>query len=385
MNKLKSFYLEVLRIIASFYVFIYHVSSEDIAGKQYISSPQFTEKFGLLYAKSHCYVMVFFVLSGYLITMSGTRPNVTFKKFMVARLGRIYSVMLPAIIFSIIVSILLVNLYPQLFADIENYNFLVPRFFLNLSFLSQAYTLCATPPLETALWSVQYEVMYYVLFAVFVLYKGKWKWPLFGAIICLTFPKVLLLFPVWLLGSVLYIKEKKIKMNFIVSLVLSSVSTVLLIYYIHNVEQMPLQKSTADNTLFGYKLFFSWNYLADYLFGLIVVLNMLSVFKLSEYISKYFENNKIFDWLYDKSRIVGNCTFTLYLFHTPLLFLFTSVLPYDRFNLMHVYSLIVLVCVVVYFIARVTEWKVDFWRNSFERVVLLFENGLGKIINIQNK
>lgn len=383
MNKLKSFYLEVLRIIASFYVFVYHVGTESIEGEEYLAGPGFAEKYGLIFPKAHCYVMVFFVLSGYLITMSGTRPNVTFKKFMIARLGRIYSVMLPALIFSIAVAVLLVNIYPDPFLKIENYGLLVPRFILNAVFMAPTLTFWSMPPLNGAFWSVQYEVIYYLLFAFAVLFKGKWKWPLLILFIALSIPKALLLFPVWLLGSFLYKVEGKIKLGLYASLFLSVISTGLFLYYIHYADEMPFQKPISDNKLFGQTLFLSWNYLADYVFAPIVALNMLSIFKLSGYVSKYVEDKKIFNWIYDKSRTIGNCTYTLYLFHTPLLFLYVSLLPYDKFNFYHVYGVMLLVCITVYFLAQVTEWKVDFWRNSFEKVVQMFEKAFGKIFNIQ--
>ena len=203
MNKIVSFYLDLLRILSAFYVFIFHVGSGEIDTKLIFSTHHFSKILGLNYYSAHYFVIVFFVLSGYLITMSASRPNISVKTFITARLGRLYSVLIPALFLSFLVAKILIigNYYPL--DLIKNNTLLVQRFILNATFLSQSWSLNATPPLNNPFWSVQYEFMYYLIIASWLLVKNRLKYILILLIILISGLKVMLLFPCWLLGSFL--------------------------------------------------------------------------------------------------------------------------------------------------------------------------------------
>ena len=53
---------------------------------------------------AHAAVLVFFVVSGAVIAESATRPGLSLRDFAIARASRLYSVVLPAIVFSYAVS-----------------------------------------------------------------------------------------------------------------------------------------------------------------------------------------------------------------------------------------------------------------------------------------
>jgi len=368
MNPVKSFYLECLRIIAAFYVFIYHIGSERVENQQYLSNKKFVCTLGLKYATAHCFVMIFFVLSGYLITISASKPNMSFKLFITNRLGRLYSVLIPAMFFSFLVAYFFKYSNYDIGIDIKNLSFPIPRLLLNLSFLGQAFTLCSTPPFNEVFWSVQYEFIYYLLFGVFVLMKNRCKYLILMVLLFISWIKILLLLPIWLMGSFLFFFERKIKIKKTLSIFLFLVSSLSLLLYLFMSSAMPFQRNTSDNILFSFHLFFSWNFRADYLFGFIVFINMYSFFQVSEWINYKIGNSSWFRNLYKNSIMIGNCTYTLYLFHTPLLFLYATILPFNRFNNFHIFFLIILVGLSVYFIARYTEWKVKEWRNRIEYI-----------------
>ena len=374
MNSLKSFYLESLRVFAAFYVFIFHIGSESINNKQYLSNEKFVKTLNLNYTTANCCVMIFFVLSGFLITTSASKPNLTFKSFIVNRLGRLYSVLLPALVVSFLFSFFFRFFNFSIGQSLENLSLPIPRFLLNFFFLGQAYTLCSVPPLNRPFWSVQYEFIYYLIIGIAFLIKKWYKYFLLLIVVVISWIKILLLFPVWFMGSILYYINLKYKLNKFISVLFFIVSTYLIVCCLFNSSFLPFQKSTSDNRLFGYTLFLSWNYKANYIFGFLVFLNMYSVFQICDTSINKVGTNKIFIYLFEKLKIVGNCTYTLYLFHTPLLFFYSTILPYNRFNTLHIFGLFLLVLTTVYFIARLTEWRVLFWRQKVSYFFEFFSN-----------
>lgn len=366
MDNVRSLYLELLRIFAAFFVFILHVATEKIEGKPYFSNTEFITKIGLNKGSAHLFVIIFFVLSGFLISMSANKPGMTFQSFITARLGRLYSVLLPALLFSFLVAFILIqfSFIPEV--QIQSYNDLLPRFLLNITFLSQSWMLCSTPPLNNPFWSVNYEFMYYLMIGAFLFKKTVVKWVFVFFVILISGPKVLLLAPAWFIGNLLFKLQLKKLMPFNLSLIVFIMSFVLIIMFIHNPLLLPLTKDIGDNMVLGIPALFSWNYQADFIFSILVALNIYSFFGISSRLLETFSVT-FTDKVLSNVRTIGNCSYTLYLFHLPLLFLFVSILPFERANDMHVIGLIILVLVSVYFIARVTEWKIEFWRSQVEK------------------
>ncbi len=379
MDNARSLYLEFLRISAAFYVFICHFGTY----KYFFSTEDFNDRLGLDAMSAHYFVIVFFVLSGYLITMSVNRPGITFKSFIVARLGRLYSVLIPALIFTFVVAYFLLNfgfVDPDL---VTNTNNLVIRFILNLTFLSQSWTLCSTPPFNGPFWSVNYEFMYYLLIGATLIPKKSTKILLIVTVIIISGPKVIILAPTWFIGSLLYKVSSKKLMNTKISLGLFLITCVLLLLIIQYPLRFPFTKELQDNLFFGMNLLLSWNYQSDYIFSFIVALNIYSFFGISKAILEK-GNVVIIEKLMRIMRPISNCSYTLYLFHLPLLYLYVSILPYDKTNPIHQVIVLISVMITVYFIARKTEWKVDYWRNLVSRAVE-FGSSKVKMLSISNK
>src|SRR5947209_5815746 len=101
-----SAFLDLLRICAALVVFIFHC-------------PQFWSP--RLYAATaplaHSAVIVFFVLSGYVIAFSTLSARQDAKRFAVARLSRLYSVILPALLLTFILQATGSYLNPEFYAQ----------------------------------------------------------------------------------------------------------------------------------------------------------------------------------------------------------------------------------------------------------------------------
>ena len=366
MDNVKSIYIDILRIVAAFSVFLYHFGSLEIDGKHIFAFESFENKTHLNYFSAHYFVILFFVLSGFLITMSASRPNVSFKTFLIARLGRLYSVLIPALFFSVILAFVLVKCKVFNSESIPNSSNIFQRIILNLTFLTQSWSLNATPPLNGPFWSVSYEFMYYLLIASFLLIKGRIRFLFLAMFVLISGIKVMLLFPCWLMGCLLYyFFSKSMYLNINLSFFIFLISTTILSFIIFDKLSVPFYKKNGDHEFFGTYIYFSWNYIADFIFSFLVAINIFSFFGMSKFFLNFSERN-IFKSFHRVVSTISNCTFTLYLFHVPLLFFISSIFPYDYKNEMHQLGLILAVMLSVYFIAQKTEWKVLFWRNKIE-------------------
>lgn len=91
MKQNTSFAINILRVVAATWVFVYHCV--------YFF---YTKHFESLKSVGHNAVILFFVLSGYVIAYSVLGRGVTnFKDYAVARVSKLYSVVIPAIILTV--------------------------------------------------------------------------------------------------------------------------------------------------------------------------------------------------------------------------------------------------------------------------------------------
>ena len=157
MNKILEF--EFLRGIAAFYVFFHHTLFQfNIVEKNSL--------FGKLFSFGQEAVMLFFLLSGYVIALSLIKKDYSFSEYLKHRFLRIY----PILLFVMIVSIILKFLTNDL--NIDFYSFII-----NLLMLQDIGSLkpgtFAEPFLgNSPLWSLSYEWWFYMIFFVhFMFYK----------------------------------------------------------------------------------------------------------------------------------------------------------------------------------------------------------------------
>lgn len=161
MNKILEF--EFLRGIAAFYVFLHHTLF-------HFNILEKNSTLGKVFSFGQEAVMVFFLLSGYVIALSIIKRNYTFYEYFKHRFLRIY----PILLFVMTVSILLEFSLNDL---IFNFN----SFLFNIFMLQDIGALkpgtFAEPFLgNSPLWSLSYEWWFYIIFFIhFFLYKKIFK------------------------------------------------------------------------------------------------------------------------------------------------------------------------------------------------------------------
>lgn len=339
MNRNFSLYLDVVRFFAALAVFFSHI----------LSKP-FTD--GVLFHGLGIYgqlaVIVFFVLSGYVIAFVTSTREFDAKAYFVARASRIYSVALVALFLTLVLDnwgmYLNTGFYqnqkvmwkPQ---SIEGY--LASAFFVNEY---QVFGFDGiSPGTNGPYWSLSFEITYYII-AGFIIYLSPiWAVPLTVFLLAVAGETISALFPIWVLGYCLFflrIKAKN-KVFLYISVLLSAGLLVL----------APKITSHLPKDNLGY--FFPWgrgafnrNILFDYFVAVLFSIHLISVREALKTMPEL--------GVTDMEAIIRNAgliTFPLYLVHFPVLCFFTAVSPWENYT---IYNLLFLVVTTIILVSAVT-------------------------------
>ena len=162
---------------------------------------------------AHIAVCIFFVLSGFVIRMIVVNRASTIGAFFIDRASRIYSVVIPALIITLLCEAFARHIDPIAYAHVAapfHWPQIPLQFLANLTFMAQNWGYEINPLSNSPFWSLNYECIYYVLFALFFYSVGKpgSKRTIMGVLAVLVMliagPSIVLLFPTWLIGCLLY-------------------------------------------------------------------------------------------------------------------------------------------------------------------------------------
>ena len=302
MTNALSLYLDGLRFGAAFMVFLAHYSVQRISGGFFWPS----------FAYGHTAVLVFFVLSGFVIAWVTETRERSLGEYILSRAARLYSVIIPAFIITAVVNYLGEAVDPQLYgavrSDITSYPAL--GYALSAVFLGQSWTLDLLPGLNVPFWSLDYEAWYYAIFAAGVFLRGKYRIAALGATALLAGPKILILLPVWLMGVSAWRWRAKFPKRLAAPLVVASLCVWVVLEAMGGQQlfQHPNSPWLPSNCT-GY----------DYLMGSLVALFIVGL-----------ANTELpmpglrFERLV---RSLAATTFGLYLLHFPLLNFFAAIIP----------------------------------------------------------
>lgn len=315
MNKPTSIYLDLVRFLAAVTVFLVHANYERFTG-----GLPFLWRFGNL---GNDAVMVFFVLSGFVIAYVYDQKERTPKDYFASRFSRLYSVAIPALILTLILDYFGSRLNPSLYSgtwfesDAPGWRLLANLFFVNELWFSSIRPFSNGP-----FWSLGYEFWYYVIFAVVVFCNGPQRYLLIGIICLFIGPKILLLFPVWIFGVLAYkvVKSKLVKPT--IAWILTITPILCYIGFRQRGYPEVLLDLTLDvfgTTFVNEQLKWSRYFLSSYIIGLLIAAHFIGVSFVSPQLSKWFVP------LQRPIRYLAGFTFAIYLFHYPSLQFFAAV------------------------------------------------------------
>lgn len=191
-----SLLLDVIRFTLSLLVVLGH-----------ITLPWFSTAWPSLIDWANAAVPGFFVLSGFMIRYVTLDRERDPRRYFISRASRMYSVLLPAIVLTLGCRLFLFWRFPRYAAALcppESPADVLAHVGAHLAFLTQFWGHAVLLSPNLPLWSLGYEVPYYILFGLLVLCRGPWRW-IAAALYALALgPQVLFLLPLWWSGCWLY-------------------------------------------------------------------------------------------------------------------------------------------------------------------------------------
>lgn len=350
MNKSTSLYLDFLRVIAAFGVVLFHANLPWFSNGLF-----FSDKYG------HKFVMIFFVLSGYLIAFTVNKKNKGITEYIIDRLSRLYSVVWPALLLTFILDYIGSHINPTYYVGQITPSHQMFRYIINAAFLSQIWNLCTKPSSNGPFWSICYEFWYYMLFAAWVFLSGKKRYITIVLICLLIGYKILLLLPVWIfgvlafrIGAGLHLKKMWANIVFITSLCAVIILTFFWDFSVFSdlfIEAAP-------------PLYFSSHFVFDWVYGAVIAVNLFSIGFVLDVV-------KIPSFIERIIKYLSSITFSLYLFHLPMLVLVGALLRYNRSSYLQIVPILTGIIIVVALLSEITEKQRNFWRRILKNIFLI--------------
>ena len=197
MNKPFSIYLDLVRFCAACLVYLYH-SNQRLLIQDILPWSSF----------GHSSVIVFFVLSGFVIAYITDTREKQFATYAASRISRIYSVAVPAVLLTIGLDAIGRGLYPELYG--YPFDQFLLRSAASLLLLNEVWFVSITSFSNVPYWSICYEMWYYVGFGLLMFLPRRPALIATALLACLLGPKIVLLAPIWGLGVLLY-RWKRLK------------------------------------------------------------------------------------------------------------------------------------------------------------------------------
>ena len=150
-------------------------------------------------------VIVFFLISGYVIAFSAIGRGKSAGAYAFDRASRIYTVVLPAVVLTYFADMFGARINPAAYdGGWFNETSVGGHLWFGLTLSNEWTGISHRIGTNGPLWSLSYEVAYYIAFGVFLFARGLIRGVLLGLCVLVFGAKALLLAPVWLLGVLLF-------------------------------------------------------------------------------------------------------------------------------------------------------------------------------------
>lgn len=301
---------DLLRGIAALWVVLFHLRPVIYLGYDKLSHPNIVIK-GLYFLTSigPQWVMVFFILSGYLISSSVLNyfknNQWSWKNYLFNRLVRLWTVLLPALLLTVFWSKIQMVYSGYGIDDISFFTFIGNFFFLQGVFSPNFGE-------NVALWSLSFEFWYYILFpcVILIFYSKKIIKKIFYLFILLILSwilgkEIMLYFIIWLMGaSLCFIKTINLSFEKLKPFLLILSSGLLFLALCSQVVFSEIFNIKSQNLIFSFPFNFSVGVCTTILLYLIL---------------SFYNKNADAIYRFNYAVIISSFSYTLYLTHYPVL------------------------------------------------------------------
>lgn len=265
-----------------------------------------------------------------------------------ARLARVYSVAVPAVLFSVVVAV-------GLGQSVNAWDVASSFLFLNESWLNPAAL-----PMNGPYWSLCYEVWYYLLFGMAIFLPRRFRWTCV-VVAAIAGPAILLLMPIWLLGTQLarspslLFKSKHLALG-------AAIFGLLIIVAMGKMGSgidVSLRIALKEQIPGFWRLVSSQRFLTDYIIALAFALHLIGIRSIIE----RFSDNIL--TIEKPIRFFAGSTFSIYLFHRPITEVIGRIWPNESQSILAslvAFAFILGMCLLA---AHLTEHRVAAWRSLF--------------------
>lgn len=309
-----SIYLDLLRFLAAFGVLLDHLSSSPIT-EGAIWPP--LGRFGA------AAVTIFFVLSGYVIAFVTATRERTPQEYCASRLARLYSVIVVALILTLVCDSIGKNHNPGFYAHQkilwkpESWQGYISSFLLINEWQVFGFN-GISPGTNGPWWSLSFEGTYYLI-AGLALFSRPLVWiPASLLILALSGKAIAALLPLWILGFFLYhTKHLTVRAGWPTTILLAITSAMILA--LPAIERYLPSTGSLISLPWG-RGPFNRNLVPDYFVAVVFAMHLIAARSALESGSEFIGRHKA------KIRWLGSLTFPLYLFHFPIISLLSSVI-----------------------------------------------------------
>jgi peptidoglycan/LPS O-acetylase OafA/YrhL len=337
-----SIFLDSLRICAAFTVLYIHAFDRWF--------PTLAHNESKPGEPSHAAVIIFFVLSGYVIahtTISNDRGGVQYAQ---ARLARLSSIVIPALLITALIQLIIAQVNPQMLLQYTRGSSGI-RYVLSGLFINEFWFFSAAPPLNGSLWSLSFEFWYYAIFGLWFFRGHGWKSFVFPIAACLfAGPKILLMMPVWLSGYLAYRFPRP---------VINLVKAWLFVFIFLFIAWLAVTFVPAIPFMIGYKpLYYANQFITDWIIGICVAAALWVLPTIND-LSAHANWAKWF-------RKMADLTFPLYVLHFPLLILWRCLFGYTINDKTQLWEAIISVLTASAIIGLILEKQRFLWVKFFK-------------------
>lgn len=342
-----SLYLDFIRFTSAFVVFISHAAASYASGGLFWQVGGFSQEA----------VITFFVLSGFVISYTVDARESSATSYYVNRFARVYSVVLPALLLTFVADIVGSTFHPGLYESLTDYSGdgRSWQFLSGVLFINQIWSNSLRIGTNFPYWSIAFEVWYYVVFGIAVFVPKRWVLPAVMIALAIAGPRISVLFPIWLMGCVGYSLCTRCPLDRRLGSFVWAGSLGLLV--------VCKWTMCAQGTL--YHEFATtpqrlWDYGYYYIVGSLFAANLVGFHGMAN------DSGCVSDRLGQVVKWLGERTFSLYLFHMPLLFLVAALSPWQPSSVQMRLMVFLGVPALTFALAEVTERRKQAWRKAIQ-------------------